>query len=97
MNWRKTSNSKKKNGVYQGLGHVLSKIFDGCLFMAKRSVKIAITKTVLFTKSINFFKKEEYGEMKNLIFNLELYFYTSRYLNNFSIGSSSIRGSFCSL
>jgi len=35
--------------------------------MAKRSVKIAITKTVLFTKSIYFFKKEEYGEMKNLI------------------------------
>jgi len=57
VNWRKTSNFKK-NDVYQGLGHVLSKILDGCLFMAKRSVKIAITKTVLFTKSINFFKKK---------------------------------------
>jgi len=46
-----------KNGVNQGLGQVLSGIFDGRLFMAERSVKIARAKTVLCTRSFIFKKK----------------------------------------
>ena len=94
---REENKSILKNAVFQGLGQVLSKMFDGCLLRAKRSIKIASTKHSFIYKINLFFQKKEYGEKKDLIFDLELYFYTSRYLNNFSNGSSSIRGSFCSL